>query len=98
MEGALTQAPRRRNAPSAGFAATSPLRCRYGGGSQLLGLGMSLVLAACAGGIDTMRDGGIATYDAIKAATEACAAKGGQLRLKRNGDPQYLDDYACERK
>ena len=59
---------------------------------------LTMTLAACASGLDTMRDGGVATYDSIKAATEACAAKGGQLRLKRNGNPQYLDDYACERK
>ena len=25
------------------------------------------------------------------------AAKGGQLKLKRNGDAQYLEDYACEK-
>jgi hypothetical protein len=42
--------------------------------------------------------GGIATYDDLKAATAACAAKGGQLKLQRNGDPQYLEDYACEKK
>ena len=65
---------------------------------RLAFISLALGLAACAGGIDTMRDGGVATYDSIKAATEACAAKGGQLRLKRNGDAQYLDDYACERK
>jgi hypothetical protein len=61
-------------------------------------LSLTLGLAACAGGIDTMRDGGVATYDAIKAATEACAARGGTLKLKRNGNAQYLDDYACEGK
>ena len=32
-----------------------------------------------------------------KAANQACAAKGGKLRLQKNGDPQYLDDYACEK-
>jgi hypothetical protein len=59
---------------------------------------VALGLAGCASTFDSMRDGGVANYDSIKAASEACAAKGGQLRLKRNGDPQYLDDYACERK
>jgi hypothetical protein len=44
------------------------------------------------------RSGGIATYDDLKAATATCAAKGGSLKLKRNGDPQYLEDYACEAK
>ena len=58
---------------------------------------LALGLCACAGGLDTMRDGGVATYDSIKAARDTCAAKGGQLRLKRNGNAQYLEDYACER-
>ena len=31
-------------------------------------------------------------------ATAACAAKGGQLKLQKNGDPQFLEDYACEKK
>ena len=61
-------------------------------------ISLGLALAGCANTIDTMRDGGVASYDAIKAATETCAAEGGTLRLKRNGDAQYLEDYACERK
>jgi hypothetical protein len=64
---------------------------------RALAILLALSLSGCAGAIDTMRDGGVANYDSIKAASEACAAKGGQLRLKRNGDPQYLEDYACER-
>jgi hypothetical protein len=55
----------------------------------------SLTLGACAAG--SMRDGGIATYDALAAAQSACAAKGGKLTLKRGGDSQYLEDYACKR-
>jgi hypothetical protein len=46
----------------------------------------------------TQRDGGLATYDAIKAAQKACEAKGRVFKLRRNGDAQYLDDYACEKK
>ena len=44
----------------------------------------------------TQRDGGVATYDAIKAAQKDCEARGKVFRLKRNGDAQYLEDYACE--
>ena len=51
--------------------------------------------AACAG---SARDGGYATYDALKAAQQACKAKGGALKLKTEGDPQSIDGYACERK
>ena len=34
----------------------------------------------------------------MKAAQKACADKGGTLKLQKNGDVQYLDDYACEKK
>ena len=57
----------------------------------------ALALTACGGGAGFGRAGGLATYDEIKAAQEACAAKGGTLRLQKNGDAQYLDDYACEK-
>ncbi len=57
-----------------------------------------LALGGCAGGAGFGRSGGIATYDDLKAAQEACAAKGGTLKLQKNGDVQYLDDYACEKK
>ena len=59
----------------------------------------TLALSACAdmGGVGAGRNGGIATYDDLKDAQKTCAAKGGALKLKRNGDPQYLEDYACEK-
>jgi len=61
-------------------------------------LAAGLGLAACANsGAGFGHAGGIATYDEIKAAQEACAAKGGALKLQKNGDAQYLDDYACEK-
>ena len=58
---------------------------------------ITLALAGCAGGVGFGRSGGIATYDDLKVAQKACAAKGGTLKLKRNGDAQYLEDYACEK-
>ncbi|WP_397399711.1 hypothetical protein [Phenylobacterium sp.] len=61
------------------------------------GLIITLLLSACAGGVGTGASAGVATYDDLKAATAACAAKGGHLKLKRNGDIKYLDDYACEK-
>ncbi|MBW8814439.1 MAG: hypothetical protein JF588_13515 [Caulobacterales bacterium] len=63
-------------------------------------LAAAAVLGACStmSGVGSGHNGGIATYDDLKAATATCAAKGGQLRLQRNGDPQYLEDYACEKK
>ena len=58
----------------------------------------ALVLTACASSAGFGRSAGIATYDDLKAAQNACAAKGGSLKLQKNGDAQYLDDYACEKK
>ena len=57
----------------------------------------ALLLAACTTGAGFGQAGGIATYDDLKTAQEACAEKGGSLRLQKNGDPQFLDDYACEK-
>ena len=57
----------------------------------------ALALSACASGAGFGNAGGIATYDDLKKAQQACAAKGGALKLQKNGDPQFLDDYACEK-
>ena len=55
-----------------------------------------LTLCACVSGV-TQRDGGVATYDGLRAAQKDCESKGRVFKLKRNGDPQYLEDYACEK-
>lgn len=54
-----------------------------------------LAAGACA---TAAPEAGVANYDALKKAHEACAAKGGTLVLQKNGDPEYIGDYACERK
>jgi hypothetical protein len=54
-----------------------------------------LALGACA---SAAPDGGVANYDALKKAHTDCTAKGGTLVLQKNGDPEYIGDYACERK
>jgi hypothetical protein len=56
---------------------------------------LALALGACATGGPV---GGYANYDALKAARDACTAKGGTFKLKTEGDPQRIDAYACERK
>ncbi len=56
---------------------------------------IALGLAACVSEL-SQRDGGVATYDAIRAAAKACEAKGKVFKLKRNGDAQYLEDYSCQ--
>jgi hypothetical protein len=56
---------------------------------------LALALAGCA---ETAREGGIANYDGLKQAQEACAAKGGKLMLKDGGNSQWLEDYSCKGK
>jgi hypothetical protein len=41
---------------------------------------------------------GDVTYDSVKAAADACKAKGGDFELKQGGDPTHLGDYACNPK
>ena len=41
---------------------------------------------------------GDVTYDTVKAAADACKAKGGDFELKTGGDPTHLGDYACNPK
>jgi hypothetical protein len=55
-------------------------------------------LAACSSSGDSgapWYESGDASYDQLKAATDACKAKGGVLKLKSGGDPTHLSDYAC---
>ncbi len=40
-------------------------------------------------------ESGDVNYDALKRATDACKAKGGDYRLKTGGDPTHLGDYEC---
>ncbi|MFI4934555.1 MAG: hypothetical protein ACHP7N_08050 [Caulobacterales bacterium] len=71
----------------------------------LLASSMLLACAACAGGGDSSDnpgpggrawyESGDATYDALKAATEACKQQGGDFHLKNGGDPTHMGDYQC---
>jgi hypothetical protein len=60
----------------------------------VLAIGLALGLAACAGGASP--DGGVANYDALRQAHEKCAARGGTLALKTNGNAREIQDYACK--
>lgn len=56
-------------------------------------------LSACAssaGGPSV--DGGVASYDALKSAREACVAKGGELVRNEAYSGKRISDYACKRK
>ncbi len=59
---------------------------------------VALALCACA---STAPDSyglgpGDANYDAIKAATQACQAQGGQIHLKNGYDGRELASYQCK--
>lgn len=55
---------------------------------------LALGLAACE---TTEPEGGAADYDALKRAQADCAAQGGKLVLKDQGDAQRIDAYTCKR-
>jgi hypothetical protein len=58
----------------------------------------ALALSGCGGltGSSYALDPGVASYDALKDATAACKAKGGELRLHGGGvEGQNLADYHC---
>ncbi|HEY9236126.1 MULTISPECIES: hypothetical protein [Phenylobacterium] len=42
--------------------------------------------------------GGVASYDALRSAREACVAKGGDLVRDEASSGQRMSDYACKRK
>jgi len=65
-------------------------------GGLVIGVLLGLALTACAGA--PTRDGGVATLDALRDAQARCAARGGTVQLKTEGDPASIDDYACVRK
>jgi len=54
-------------------------------------------LAACAGGPEgpAWYQAGDVNYDALRAAHDACVAKGGTFVLRQGGDPTHLGDFAC---
>jgi hypothetical protein len=56
---------------------------------------LTLFMAACG---SSGPIGGVANYDALRQARDACTAKGGTFRLKTEGNSQYVEDFTCERK
>lgn len=60
---------------------------------------MLITLGACAGpagGADPL--GGVASYDALKNAREACVANGGELVRNDLNSGKRMSDFACKRK
>ena len=62
-------------------------------------LALALTLCACST-VDMApqnTNGDVATYDAVKIATEACTANGGRLVLAPGADPTMMSNYSCKR-
>jgi hypothetical protein len=62
---------------------------------------VAMILLALASGLAACEtastDAGTADYDALKRAQQDCAAQGGSLVLKDQGDPQRIQAYTCKR-
>jgi hypothetical protein len=56
----------------------------------------ALALGACASNANYSLQEGDANYDAVKKASEACKARGGEIQLKSGGDATELSDYECK--
>ena len=57
----------------------------------------ALALCACAASQGSYGLGqGDANYDAVKGATQACQAQGGQIHLKNGYDGRELASYECK--
>ena len=52
-------------------------------------------LAACSTTTTEPLGTGIASYDNLRSANAACAARGGQVMPRQGGDPAQLADYSC---
>jgi hypothetical protein len=59
-------------------------------------------LAACGTDPDPVQPtstvGDVASYDAIRQASQACTAGGGQLELRSRGNATNVSDYICRRR
>jgi hypothetical protein len=68
---------------------------------RIAGLLTFLALAGCTSDIDVARPtdtvGDIASYDAIRQATQACNAGGGQLERRSQASGERASDYVCRR-
>ena len=56
-------------------------------------------LSACASSVGGPSiTGGVASYDALRSAREACVARGGELVRNEQSSGKRMSDYACKRK
>jgi len=60
------------------------------------GSAAAVALTGCGGLADYGLEPGVASYDALKAATASCQTRGGELRLHGGGvEGKNLSDYEC---
>jgi hypothetical protein len=61
----------------------------------ILGAAFATGLAACSTASTEPLGTGIASYDNLRSANTACAARGGLVKPRPDGDPAQLSDYSC---
>ena len=66
----------------------------------LMILAASLSMTACAGtSVESgSMEGGVASYDALKQARDACVKQGGEIVQRELSTGKRLADYTCKRK
>ena len=56
---------------------------------------LAIAIADCSTGSSESLGTGIASYDALRKANEACVARGGTVQPRKDGVPGELADYSC---
>ena len=56
---------------------------------------LAIAIAGCSTGSSESLGTGIASYDALRKANEACVARGGTVQPRKDGVPGELADYSC---
>ena len=56
---------------------------------------LAIAIVGCSTGSSESLGTGIASYDALRKANEACVARGGTVQPRKDGVPGELADYSC---
>ena len=56
---------------------------------------LAIAIAGCSTGSSESLGTGIASYDALRKANEACVARGGTVQPRKDVVPGELADYSC---
>jgi hypothetical protein len=56
---------------------------------------LAIAVAGCSTASSESLGAGIASYDALRKANDACTARGGTVQPRKDGTPGELADYSC---